>query len=252
MARVTNGDTFQLLQLVGWPAKKNSLDDVNWLSNLKLRASYGATGNNNIGDYLFVDQLFATNYPFGTNGSILSGQAISRAILSNPDITWEQTYSFNGGIDVALFRNAISFSLDMYRSKTDKLLLPQATMGFAGVPSFINNIGSVENNGIEFEITSNNMRRKNFRWTTTANISRTRNKILQLGDEILYCRTWAKEMKYIRTRWGILWFSTMGIKQTGFGFRRRRLQNQDLTSSIANILVPGGIKDCGYGRQWQN
>ena len=66
------------------------------------------------------------------------------------------------GLDVALFRNAVSFSLDVYQSKTDKLLLLQATMGFAGVPSFINNIGKVENNGIEFEITSNNIRKKGF------------------------------------------------------------------------------------------
>ncbi len=129
--------------------------------------------------------MFATSYPFGSSSTVLSGQAISRAILSNPDITWELTNQFNAGLDVGLFRNAISFSLDVYQSKTDQLLLQQATLGFAGVPSFINNIGKVKNDGIEFEITSNNIRNKDFKWTTTANISRTRNKILQLGDESL-------------------------------------------------------------------
>ena len=83
---------------IGWVASKEKfLENANWLSNLKLRASYGATGNNNIGDYLFVDQLYATSYPFGSSSTVLGGQAISRTILSNPDITWEQTYSFNGG-----------------------------------------------------------------------------------------------------------------------------------------------------------
>ncbi len=161
---------------IGWVASKEKfLENASWLSNLKMRASYGATGNNNISDYLFVDLLYATSYPFGSSSTVLGGQAISRTILSNPDITWEQTYSFNGGVDVALFRNAISFSLDVYSSKTDKLLLQQATLGFTGVPSFINNIGKVQNDGIEFEITSNNIRKRDFRWTTTANISRTRN-----------------------------------------------------------------------------
>lgn len=144
---------------VGWVASKEKfLDNASWLSNLKFRGSYGATGNNNIGDYLFVDLLYANNYPFG--GSVTGGQSISRTILSNPDITWELTNQQNYGVDVALFRNAISFSFDVYKSKTDQLLLQQATLGFTGVPSFINNIGSVQNNGVEFEITSNNIRKR--------------------------------------------------------------------------------------------
>ncbi len=122
---------------VGWVVSKEKfMDNVGWLNNLKLRASYGATGNNNIGDYLFVDQLYATSYPFGSSNTVLGGQAISRTILSNPDITWEQTYSFNGGVDVSLFKNAVSFSVDAYRSKTDKLLLQQASLAFTGVPKF--------------------------------------------------------------------------------------------------------------------
>lgn len=227
---------------VGWVASKEKfLDNVNWLSNLKLRASYGATGNNNIQDYLFVDQLYATNYPFGSSSTVLSGQAISRTILSNPDITWEQTYSFNGGIDVALFRNAISFSLDVYRSETDKLLLQQATMGFAGVPSFINNIGKVRNTGIEFEITSNNMRKKDFRWTTTANISRTRNKILQLGAESLLQNLGERNEVY-RNQVGGALVQYYGYKTNGVWASQAEIANSGLTTSIANILVPGGLK----------
>ncbi|MBK6991278.1 MAG: SusC/RagA family TonB-linked outer membrane protein [Chitinophagaceae bacterium] len=147
---------------IGWLASKEKFfDNLSWLSSLKLRASYGATGNNNIGDYLFVDRLFSTNYAFGAStGTVLSGQSISRLILSNPDITWELTNQFNAGIDVALFKNAISFSLDVYRSKTDQLLLDQSTQAFAGVPNFINNIGKIQNDGIEFEITSNNIRKR--------------------------------------------------------------------------------------------
>ena len=177
---------------IGWVASKEKFfENVSWLSNLKLRGSYGSTGNNNIGDYLFVDKLFSTNYLFGSStGTVLNGQAISRTILSNPDITWELTNQLNTGVDVSLFRNAISFSLDIYSSKTDRLLLAQSTQAFAGVPDFINNIGKIQNKGIEFEITSNNIRKKDFRWTTTANISRTRNKVLELGGEPFLFKNW--------------------------------------------------------------
>ena len=74
------------------------MENLGWLSNLKFRGSYGATGNNNIGNntigyYLFVDLLYSANYPIGSgsNGTVNTGQGISRTILSNPDITWELT-----------------------------------------------------------------------------------------------------------------------------------------------------------------
>lgn len=226
----------------GWVASREKfLDNIDWLSNLKLRASYGATGNNNIGDYLFVDQLYTTSYPFGSSNTVIGGQAISRSILSNPDITWEQTYSLNGGIDVSLFRNAITLAVDVYQSKTDKLLLQQASLGFTGVPSFINNIGKVQNNGIEFEITSNNVRKKNFKWITTANISRVRNKILQLGEESLLQNLGERTEVYRNVVGGPL-VQYYGYKTDGVWNSQNDINASGLTSSIANILVPGGLK----------
>ncbi len=225
---------------LGWVASKEKfMDNVSWVSNLKLRGSYGATGNNNIQDYLFVDLLYASNYPFG--GSVSNGQAISRSILSNPDITWELTNQFNGGIDVALFKNAVSLSLDVYSSKTDKLLLQQATLGFTGVPSFINNIGKVQNKGIEFEITSNNIRRKDFRWSTTANISRTRNEILQLGDEA-FLQNLGERNEVYQNKVGAPLIQFFGYKTDGVWVSQDQITASGLTSSIANILVPGGLK----------
>lgn len=227
---------------IGWIASKEKfLENTSWLSNLKLRGSYGATGNNNIGDYLFVDQLYATSYPFGSSSTVLSGQAISRTILSNPDITWELTNQFNVGLDVALFRNAVSFSLDVYQSKTDRLLLQQATLGFTGVPSFINNIGKVQNNGVEFEITSNNIRKRDFRWTTTANISRTRNEILQLGEEALLQNLGERNEIYQNKVGGPL-VQFFGYKTNGVWQSADDIAASGLTTSIANILVPGGLK----------
>lgn len=225
---------------VGWVASKEKfLDNASWLSNLKFRGSYGATGNNNIGDYLFVDLLYANNYPFG--GSVTGGQSISRTILSNPDITWELTNQQNYGVDVAILKNAISFSFDLYRSKTDKLLLQQATLGFTGVPSFINNIGSVQNNGVEFEITSNNIRKKDFRWTTTANISHNKNKILALGNEAQLLNQGERTELYLNKVGGPL-IQFFGYKTDGVWLSQADITASGLTTSLPNALVAGGLK----------
>lgn len=225
---------------VGWVASKEKfLDNASWLSNLKFRGSYGATGNNNIGDYLFVDLLYANNYPFG--GSVTGGQSISRTILSNPDITWETTNQQNYGVDVAILKNAISFSFDLYRSKTDKLLLQQATLGFTGVPSFINNIGSVQNNGVEFEITSNNIRKKDFRWTTTANISHNKNKILALGNEAQLLNQGERTELYLNKVGGPL-IQFFGYKTDGVWLSQADITASGLTTSLPNALVAGGLK----------
>ena len=229
---------------IGWLASKEKFfDNLSWLSSLKLRASYGATGNNNIGDYLFVDRLFSTNYAFGAStGTVLSGQSISRLILSNPDITWELTNQFNAGIDVALFKNAISFSLDVYRSKTDQLLLDQSTQAFGGVPNFINNIGKIQNDGIEFEITSNNIRKKDFRWSTTANISRTRNKVLEFGGEPFLFKNGERSEVY-RNIVGQPLVQYYGFKTDGVWLSQDDITASGISNSVNPAwLVPGALK----------
>jgi TonB-linked SusC/RagA family outer membrane protein len=231
---------------IGWVASKEKFfEKVSWLNNLKFRASLGPTGNNNIGDYLFVDQLYATNYPFGSgNGIVAGGQAISRTILSNPDITWELTNQLNIGVDVSLFKDAISFSVDVYRSKTKQLLLAQSSLGFTGVPSFINNIGKVQNNGIEFEITSNNIRKKDFKWTTSANIAHNENKILQLGAEAFLLNQGERTELYMNKVGGPL-IQFFGYKTDGVWLSQADItaaQAAGLTSSLPNVFVAGGLK----------
>jgi TonB-linked SusC/RagA family outer membrane protein len=183
----------------GWLVSKESLlSNVDWLSQWKLRASYGATGNNRIVDFAFVDLLYASSYPYGGGtGAVSSGQLPSREILSNPNITWERTFQYNYGTDIVLFKNAISLSAEIYKSKTDRLLLRQSVMGFTGANQAWNNIGSIQNNGLEFELTSNNIRSKNFKWTTTANFSRNRNKLLEFGGEAFQLNTGERNEAYI-------------------------------------------------------
>lgn len=231
---------------LGWVATEEKFTDkLDWLSNLKLRASYGATGNNRIVDFAFVDLLYAANYPLGSGtGTSVLGQVPSRDILSNTDITWERTFQYNGGLDISLFRNAITLSVDVYQSKTDQLLLRQAAMGFTGVPLAWNNIGRLQNRGIEFELTTNNIKRKDFRWTTSANIAHNRNKILELGEEAFLLNQGERTELYMN-RVGDPLIQYFGYKTDGVWLSQAEINEAraaGLNSPLSNIFVPGGLK----------
>lgn len=228
---------------LGWVlSEEKFLRDINWITTLKLRGSYGATGNNRIVDFAFVDLLFNANYPFeaGT-GTVTSGQVPSKTILSNPNITWERTFQYNGGLDLALFKNALTIGLDVYQSKTDRLLLSQAAMAFSGVPQTWNNIGSLQNRGVEFELSTINYNAKNFEWRTSANISRNVNKIIELGAESQLLNQGERTELYVNRVGGPL-VQFLGYKTDGVWLSQTQITESKLTSALSNVFVPGGLK----------
>lgn len=228
---------------VGWVvSEENFLKDVDWITTLKLRGSYGATGNNRIVDFAFVDLLFNANYPLGAGtGTVTSGQVPSKTILSNPNITWERTFQYNGGLDLALFNNAVTIGLDVYQSKTDQLLLSQAAMSFSGVPQTWNNIGSLQNRGIEFELSTINYKTSNLEWRTSANISRNVNKIIELGAESQLLNQGERTELYASRVGGPL-VQFLGYKTDGVWLSQTQITESKLTSALANVFVPGGLK----------
>lgn len=237
--------TFPSISL-GWVASKEKfLQNVTWINNLKFRGSYGATGNNRIVDFAFVDLLYAANYPTGAgNGTATQGLLPSTSVLSNPNITWETTRQYNSGMDVTLFKNFITLSLDVYQSKTDKLLLSQAALGITGVPQAWNNIGRLQNNGIELEITTNNIRNKNFKWTTSANIAHTQNKLLQLGNETYLLNTGERQDVYINQVGGPL-IQYYNFKTDGIWLSQAAVnaaQAKGMTSTLSGYFAPGALK----------
>ena len=154
------------------------------LSNLKLRASYGVTGNNNVQYYSALEVLGGANYATGEgNGSLVPGAANTSSTLANADITWEQTDEFNGGLDLGLFHGRISLTADAYYSITRALLFEQPTQSFTGFTKYWNNIGRVRNSGIELQLNTINFNRRYFKWETNLNFSLTRNKLLEIGGE---------------------------------------------------------------------
>jgi TonB-linked SusC/RagA family outer membrane protein len=156
----------------------------NWLSNLKVRASYGVTGNNRIADFSYLDLMYKTTYPFGEGtGTVAQGQSPNSPVTFGPDITWETTNSADMGLEMGFLSNKFTLTLDYYNSRTNKLLLQQGTQSITGSNVFYNNNGSIKNEGFEVEFSSTNINSKKFNWTTSFNISFNRNKLLKLGGE---------------------------------------------------------------------
>lgn len=231
---------------LGWKVNNESfMSNVNWVSKLLLRASYGISGNNRIGDFLFVSSLTNANYISGTgSGSNITGLAPNSNILSNPEITWESTYQTNVGIDLSLFKNKFNISVDAYQSKTDKLLLNQPTMAFTGVPLVINNIGSMNNKGIELELSTTNIKTRDFKWTTSANISHTENKVRELGKEN-YIRSQGERTEVYQTKVGDPLVQYYGFKTDGVWLSQAQIDEAKaagITSPLAQMFIPGGLK----------
>lgn len=170
---------------VGWRViQEPFMQHIPQLSDLKLRASWGKSGNYNIGDYSSIPLLGIYNYTF--NGAGASGQA--PAGIVNPDLTWEQAETFDVGLDVGILKNRITASFDIYRRINSSLLLNVPVAAATGFNTVLSNAGKVKNNGWELELTSRNISRKNLEWSTSVNLSHNANKVLELvggQDQIL-------------------------------------------------------------------
>ncbi|GAC1593737.1 MAG: TonB-dependent receptor [Hymenobacter sp.] len=153
------------------------LQDVAALTNLKLRASYGLTGNQGIPPYTSLTQL-NTAAPYPINGSSLS-PGVTLGSLGNPDLRWEKTAQLDVGVDVGLFANRLQFTADLYQKRTSDLLLNVPVPLISGYPSVLRNVGEVENKGVELSLGGQPVVGA-FKWNTTFNVAVNRNKVLAL------------------------------------------------------------------------
>ncbi len=150
------------------------------LNFLKVRASYGLTGNNNIGNYSqYASVVTNVNSIFGS--TVAPGATIGS--LSNPNLGWETTKQLDIGLDFGLFNNRILFNYDYYVKNTTNLLYSVAVPQESGFGSFLGNIGELKFWGHELAVTSQNLVGK-FRWTTNANIAFSDNKVVALAEGI--------------------------------------------------------------------
>ena len=162
---------------LGWRVKEeNWLKDVDALSDLKLRVSYGKTGNFQINDYGSYSLLQANNYIL--NGALVNG--LAPATSPNPNISWEKTDQWNAGFDIAFFSSQLSFSADFYHSVTDGLLLDVPVPAASGFTSSLQNIGKLQNRGLELSL-KGDFDFSGFKWAPAFNFSLNRNEVKGLG-----------------------------------------------------------------------
>lgn len=148
------------------------------ISNLKLRASFGLTGNSEIPPYSSLSLLSST-YATVFNDVRVSGTGITR--LANPDLKWEKTAQSDVGVEIGLFKGRISIEADYYYRKTTDMLLDAPVPRTSGYATIRRNVGSMQNQGIELGINTVNIERAGFQWTSNFNISMNRNKVLSLA-----------------------------------------------------------------------
>ncbi|GAA5221328.1 TonB-dependent receptor [Membranihabitans marinus] len=153
------------------------------LTNLRLRTSYGLTGNQAISSYQSLSKLSTTYFVYN-NGSVSS---VRPTAIANKDLTWETTEQVNFGLDGELFEGRLNFVMEYYYKKTRDLLFNVPIPIFSGYQNRLENIGALENKGFEFQL-GYKIFTEGFKWDATFNISQNKNKVLKLpsGNDIIF------------------------------------------------------------------
>lgn len=218
--------------------EENFMQSVPVISDLKLRASYGVNGNNNLpNDYASIATIGSSGYVFGSTQAAVIGQ--SPNVLANPDLQWEKSQTYDFGFDFGVLKNRITGSFDFYNKLNTELLLNMQVPAVTGFGTYLNNVGSVRNIGQEFELTSRNLVGK-VQWTTSINVSHNTNKIVALAPgqtQIIIPNGFTVSDQILRV--GAPLNSIYALKVTGF------LTAADITNNVPRYSsgeAPGDFK----------
>jgi TonB-linked SusC/RagA family outer membrane protein len=183
-SRLAEGNKWDFFPSVaaGWNISDEAfLRDARWLAQLKLRASYGKAGNYSISPYGTQSVLLAS--PRMSFGDVPAQMYQFQPTVGNPNLGWETSTTLNLGLDVSLFNNRISATVDVYNTNTDDILLLRPLPLSSGVSQVYENIGATRNRGIEVAITSQNFVSDKFKWSTTLTFTRNKEEITRLVDD---------------------------------------------------------------------
>lgn len=163
---------------VGWNiVEEDFLKSSESVSDLKLRASFGLTGNDQIGN-------FAARGLYGGGGNYSGAAGIFPSQLGNPNLGWETNQTLNLGLDYGFFSNRVTGAIDVFDRRTKDLLLNQPILWTNGFGTIANNVGELQNKGIEFEVRTVNIDKSGFKWTSAFNFTYIKNQILSLYDDL--------------------------------------------------------------------
>lgn len=158
-----------------WIISKEDFFDVDWVDMLKVKASYGSQGNDNIGNYLYVNTYTIVN----AGGS----PAANPSTMGNKDITWETNGNFNAGFDFELFKGRLSGTIEYFFRKTSDMLFSFPLPPSFGYKSYYANVGDMTNQGIEAEFNATAIKTNDFTWDINLNLTHYKNKISYLPEE---------------------------------------------------------------------
>lgn len=162
------------------------LKNVKEIDQLKLRLSYGRTGNQSINTLAALAMMSKKYYSFntaqGTTGSPIINMGVIPGTIGSDKLRWETTDQYNVGVDLSLFNSRVNFTADLYYKYTTDLLITEQLPGISGYQSVVRNIGSVVNKGLELNLGTVNMNTKNFTWTSDLNISFNKNRVKNIGS----------------------------------------------------------------------
>lgn len=219
---------------VAWNiSNENFLRNSAAISNLKLRASIGSTGNQEIGTYRSLQLL-------GSGSTLFSNQrqpTLSRGSFGNQNLKWERVDQTDVGLEVGLFNNRINLTADYYRRVTKDMLLDAPIPWTSGLSTVTQNIGSLQNAGVELALNTQIIRSQNLNWSTDINFTVNKNKILQLGvnNDDIYPGPWfLGETNILRVGWPI---------GTFWGYIRDGVwETKDAAEAAKYNLKPGDLK----------
>lgn len=163
------------------------MKDVEWISNFKVRLGWGIVGNDRISNYLSMDLYEASKYGVGNN----TVTVLTPKQLKNANLKWEGASSVNLGVDLGFFDSRLNITADFFIKDTKDLLLAQSLAHITGFDSQMQNIGKIQNKGIELSLNSTNIQARNFTWQTNFNISFIKNTLkgLASGVQSMYARS---------------------------------------------------------------
>jgi TonB-linked SusC/RagA family outer membrane protein len=229
------------------------------LNDGKLRVSYGKTGNNRVGDFSYLSAIST-----GLNGTqtyVVNNNVVTGAVplnIQNKDLKWETTGQVDAGIDLSLLKNRISVTADVYRKDTKDLLLNAALPTSTGYNTAFKNVGSIRNQGLELTINTENIKQKNFSWTSSFNISFVQSKVLSLtqNQESITANTpfdinfnglpayLTKINMPVGMMYGLVWdgvYQYSDFNQTVYGTYILK-DDQPTNGAVRNTIRPGDIK----------
>ncbi len=226
---------------VGWIiSEENFMGGAGYIDFLKIRASYGITGNNDIGNYSGIGQVTSSNYVL--NGVLVPGSTVST--LGNPELAWERNKQFDIGLDVAVLDSRLSFTYDYYRKISDGLIQDRPIPRASGYTTVTSNVGELEFWGHEFGVNAKILNKK-LKWSTRLNVSVDRNRIKSLVNPGFMRRNNTITSDYYRNQVGHSLGEFYGFIFEGLYKDEEDLQNsaRHTSSAVGTVKMRDVVQD---------